>query len=59
MRLIQALKGLSGIRMDGEIVAQLLGDASVVLVLVWRLMRCDDLIDRYISPSDKETDQDE
>jgi len=28
-------------------------------VLVWRLMRCDDLIDRYISPSDKETDQDE
>jgi len=39
--------------MEGELIAQLLGDASVVLVLVWRLMRCDDLIDRILDWDDE------
>jgi len=42
--------------MDSEIVAQLLGDASVVLVLVWRLMRCDDMIEHFLDRGD-ETDE--
>jgi len=44
--------------METELIAQLLGDASVVLVLVWRLMRCDDLIDQFLVREDgDETDE--
>jgi len=45
--------------MEADIVAQLLGDASVILVLVWRLMRADDMIDALLDDQREQDESDE